>query len=82
MTDRKLPRYPMYVPTKGRYDRCLTATMFRKDRVPYRLVIQPQEEDHYRVAVPDAEILVLPAGDWNLMSTRNWIRDHAEAVLL
>ncbi len=81
MTERKLPRYPMYVPTKGRYERCLTATMFDKDHVPYSLVVEESEADHYAAAHPKAEILVLPFSDMgSVVPARNWIRDHAEAA--
>ncbi len=80
LIDRKLPRFPMYVPTKGRYDRCLTATMFDKDKVPYRLVVEEKEADFYRSAHPGAEVLVLPFSDMgSVVPARNWIRDHAEA---
>ncbi len=71
----------MYVPSKGRYDNNLTAKMFARDRVPFTLVVEPAEQDHYAAVWGDkATIEVLPADGFGLMAARNWIRDHAEAA--
>jgi hypothetical protein len=53
--------------------------MFEEDGVPYSLVVEPQEEDAYRSAFPDASILVLPFSDLGKGSipARNWIWEHA-----
>jgi len=80
MTDRHLNRYPMYVPSYQRYDRPLTIKMLQKDQVPHFVVVQPHEEHHYQAAIGSlSTLLVLPEEVNNLMLTRNWIRDHAEA---
>lgn len=74
-----LPNHPVYVPSRGRPDRCLTADMFVRDQMPFHLVVEPSEEDAYRERYDrSATILVLPHDDFGLMHARNWIRDHAE----
>lgn len=73
--------HPIYVPSKGRWqkDRRLTVKALQRDRVPFRLVVQPAEALRYASVVSDRDtLLVLPNDDFNLLKTRQWIRDHAE----
>jgi hypothetical protein len=76
-------RYPIYVPSAGRWDNCITPGALRADNVPFHLVVQPKEADQYAERFGRECILELP---WNndgrkdgLLRARNWIRDHAEA---
>lgn len=69
------PRYPVFVPSKGRWQRCLTARFLLADRCPFRLVVEPSEEEVYRAMYPDADVLVTPKDDMRLLGVRNWIRD-------
>lgn len=72
----RLPRYPIFVPSKGRADICLTAKMLTVDQVPFRLVVEAAEESAYRSRFPTAEILVLPFSDaGSVIPARNWIRE-------
>lgn len=77
-----IPRWPVYVPSKGRSDKALTANALRRDGVPFYLVVEPQEEEAYRSALPADRLLVLPFSNLGQGSipARNWIRDHAEAT--
>ena len=72
-----VPRYPVFVPSKGRWERPLTARCFLDDGVPFRLVVEPSEEEQYRAALPDANLLVAPRDNMRLLGVRNWIRDVA-----
>jgi len=72
-----LPQYPVYVPSKGRATTPVTASFLLRDRVPFFLVVEPREEETYRLAVPDAELLILPENDQGLVFARNWIREHS-----
>ncbi len=74
------PRYPVYVPTKGRWESAQTIKALEKINVPYYAVVQPQELHHYKPVVKKGEILVLPAGLDGLVPTRNWIRQHSEGL--
>lgn len=77
----KVPKYPIYIPSKGRWD--LTASTMRCfDRygIKYNLVVEEQEAFYYEVKYPNANVLVLPFS--NLGSgvyARKWIREHAIA---
>ena len=73
-----LPRYPVYVPSYKRHDTNLTAKFLVNDKVPFRLVVQPQEAARYMEALGDGvDYLILPKKVKGLMGTRNWIKDHA-----
>ena len=76
-----LPRYPIYVPSKGRAAKCLTAKFLTNDGVDFRLVVEPQEADAYAAALPRAKVLILPFQDLGQGSipARNFIWEHARA---
>lgn len=75
MTD---PRYPIYVPSKGRAEKCLTANMLVEDGVPFHLVVEEAEHDLYAERYGEDRILVLPFSDQgSVIPARNWIKDHA-----
>jgi hypothetical protein len=73
------PRYPIYVPSKDRSDTAFTVGCLQRDGTPFRLVVEPAQEDEYRKAWPEADLLVTPHDDMKLLGVRNWVRDHAEA---
>lgn len=78
---KTLPRYPIYIPSKGRSDRSLTANFLIKDGVPFYLVIEEQEYDLYAAKFSAEQILVLPFSDQgSVIPARNWIKDHATAA--
>lgn len=74
-------RYPVYVISKGRSDRCLTARFLVRDRVPFKLVVEPQEEHLYRPEFGD-RVTVLPFSNLGLGSipARNWVWENAKAA--
>jgi len=73
------PRYPIYVPSKGRSDILLTANTFDEDETPYRVVVEPQEAEVYASVVGEDRILTLPENDRGLVYSRNWIKEHSIA---
>ena len=78
---RAVPRYPVYIPSKGRWDRCLTAKFLTEDGVPFHLVVEPQERDKYAAVFGSECLLVLPFRDQgSVIPARNWIREHASAA--
>lgn len=74
-------KYPIYVPSKNRFESRLTVKVFEKMKVPYYLVIEPQEYDKYANIVDKSKILILPwskpESSTELVKTRNWIKKHA-----
>lgn len=74
------PKWPVYVPSKGRSDTAFTQKAFDAIGVPYKCVVQPQEADAYAAVLGRDKLLLLPAGLDGLVPTRNWIWDHAQAA--
>lgn len=72
------PRWPIFIPSKGRADSRLTSKALDALGVPYLCVVEPQEADAYSEAMGGAsKLLVLPFRDRGLVATRNWIWDYA-----
>jgi hypothetical protein len=76
---RYVPRYPIYVISKGRHDQCLTANFLVKDGVPFHLVVEPQEADLYIEKYGKERVFILPFSNLGLggIPARNWVKDHA-----
>lgn len=71
------PRYPVFIPTKGRADSRMTIRMFDRLGVPYTIFIEAQEYDLYAPHVRADRIHVVPHRDQGLTVTRNYIWDYA-----
>ena len=79
---RHRPRYPIYIPSKGRAFRPLTIQRLTEMCVDFRVVIEPCDFESYRAIVPAEKILVLPFKNLGQGSipARNWIWDHALSI--
>jgi hypothetical protein len=93
--EKTLPRYPVYIPSKGRSRYCQTAKALDRDGVPFRLVVEPQEFDGYAARFGPDRLISLPwSGDddrrrefcaargienGGLIAVRNWIKEHSVA---
>lgn len=73
------PEYPIYIVSKGRWESRLTSRALERMKVPYHVVIEPQEYDDYAAVMDSKKILVLPFGNLGQGSipARNWVWDHA-----
>lgn len=83
MTEVLRPRYPVFVPSKGRYgigrgEVGVTVKWMLEDGLPFRLVVEPAEEHEYRKRYPNVNLLVTPRDNMRLLGVRNWIRDVSE----
>jgi TET-Associated Glycosyltransferase/Protein of unknown function (DUF3102) len=76
-----LPRYPVFVPSKGRYqeERALTVRWLIHDGIPFRLVCEWAELEAYGRLVGDERCVVLPESGRGVTYSRNFIRDLAES---
>lgn len=72
------PRYPIFIPSKGRAKTPYTIKMLQESEVPFRVVVVPEEAEAYLELVDSSQILVLPRSDLRLVGTRLWIRALAE----
>ena len=88
------PRYPLYIPSKGRPRLATTPRVLYRMGVPFRLVIEEQEWDDYATYFPDDVLLVLdpaykaaydplmdlkPGQSTGAGPARNFIWDHSIA---
>jgi len=71
------PDYPIYIPSKGRWESRLTAIAFDKMSVPYHIVIEKEEYDNYSSVIDPEKILVLPFSNQGLIASRCWIMEYS-----
>jgi len=77
-----MPNYPIYIVSKSRWKSRLTSKALEAMRVPYSIIIEPQEYDQYAAVIDPAKILVLPFSNLGQGSipARNWIWDHSISI--
>lgn len=73
-------KYPVFIPSKGRWETPLTANAFKKIGQSFKLVIEKQEYSQYSRKFIDDELLVVPHRDKGVTVTRNWIWDYAQQM--
>jgi len=73
------PEYPIYIPTKGRWEKPLTAKWLLEMGVPFKAVVEPQEYNNYADSIGAENILTLPFSNLGLgvVPARNWIWEHS-----
>lgn len=76
-----VPKYPVYIISKGRWEKPLTANALKRIGVPFRLVVEPQELEQYAEVVDSNCILTLPFSNLGQGSipARNWVWEHSKA---
>jgi len=75
------PEYPVYIISKGRWESRQTSKALEAMKVPYSVVIEPQEYGQYAAVIDPGKILVLPFQDLGQGSipVRNWVWEHSES---
>ena len=53
------PQFPLYIPSKGRWDSRLTSRALESTNVPYYIIIEKQEYDNYAAVISKDKILIL-----------------------
>ena len=73
------PDYPVYIISKGRWEKRLTSKALELMSMPYRIVIEPQEYEQYSAVIDPKKILVLPFSNLGQGSipARNWVWEHS-----
>jgi hypothetical protein len=73
------PDYPVYIPSKGRWDSRMTMKTLDRMNVPYTAVVEPQEYENYSKFIASEKLLVTPFSNLGSGSipARNFIWDHS-----
>jgi hypothetical protein len=67
-------KYKIYIPSKGRYDRSLTADYLSENGIDFSLVVEKKEVDLYKEKYPD-KVIALPDSDYGgVYFARNFIK--------
>jgi hypothetical protein len=76
------PKYPIYIISKGRWERRQTSKALELMKVPYHIVIEPQEYDNYARHINKSKILILPFSNLGQGSipARNWVWEHSVSI--
>jgi hypothetical protein len=76
------PKYPVYIISKGRWERRQTSKALEVMGVPYKIVVEPQEYNNYANVIDKSKILVLPFSNLGQGSipARNWVWEHAISI--
>lgn len=73
------PEYPVYIISKGRWELRHTSKALEARKVPYRIVVEPQEYARYAAVIDPKRILALPFSNLGQGSipARNWVWEHS-----
>ena len=76
------PKYPVYIISKGRWERRQTSKALEVMGVPYYIVVEPQEYENYANVIDKQKILILPFSNLGQGSipARNWVWEHAISI--
>jgi hypothetical protein len=68
------PKYPVYIISKGRYENPITAKYFIKNKLSFKIAVEPQEYDNYVKSLSKKCVVSLPFSNLGLGSypARNW----------
>lgn len=74
-------KFPIYIISKGRYEKPLTAKLFENAKIDYLIAVEPQEYELYCKALNEKRVLKLPFSNLGLGSypARNFCWEHAKA---
>jgi len=71
------PRYPIYIPSKDRAELNGTANVFIKDKIKFKIVLEPSQVKKYSQYYDPDLFLIMPKDNMKLLGSRLWIREHS-----
>lgn len=76
------PKYPVYIISKGRWESRLTSKALEYMKVPYHIVVEPQEYNNYAAVIDKSKILVTPFSNLGQGSipVRNHCWEHSISI--
>lgn len=74
-----MPKYPIYIVSKGRWKKRQTQRCLEMMKVPYHIVVEPDEYEKYSENIDKSKIIVLPFNNLGQGSipARNFVLDHS-----
>lgn len=71
--------HPIYIISKGRWERPLTARFLLKENIPFTIAVEPQEYEKYCGSIPRKFVAKLPFSNLGQGSTpaRNWCWENS-----
>lgn len=66
--DEQALKYPIYIVSKGRYENPITAKAFIKDKIDFKIAVEPQEYDSYCNKLGEKYVVKLPFSNLGLGS--------------
>lgn len=86
--ERTLPKYPMYIVSKGRHESMYTSRSLARMQIPHSIVVEPQDYQKYDEALDNFDIrdyvtlLVAPFSNHGdgPGRARNWAWDHSISI--
>jgi hypothetical protein len=76
-----IPKYPIYIISKGRWEKRYTSRYLEWCGIDYKIVVEPQEYDEYGKVINKNKILILPNKYLNKnqggIPARNFVLEHA-----
>lgn len=72
-------KYPIYIISKGRWQKPLTANIFKNNNIDFKIAVEPQEYDNYCKSLGEKYICKLPFSNLGLGSfpARNWCWENS-----
>lgn len=67
-------KFKIYIPSKGRANRCFTAMYLKNNNIPFNIVVEPNDYDNYLEVYSKDELVVLDANSKGLSYARNFIK--------
>jgi hypothetical protein len=76
------PKYPIYIISKGRWEQRKTSKTLERLKIPYHIVVEPQEYEEYAKVIKKKKIIVTPFSNLGKGSipARNFVWDHAKSI--
>lgn len=75
------PKYPIYIISKGRWEKRHTSKYLDSCNVNYKIVVEPQEYENYAKVIDKEKILILPDEylnkDQGSIPARNFVLSHS-----
>jgi hypothetical protein len=80
-TEKIIPKYPIYIISKGRWETRYTSKYLEQCDIDYKIVVEPQEYDNYKKYINQDKILILPDEYLNKnqggIPARNFVLNHS-----